>query len=435
MSDARLFSYYSNTNGVIAVAISLIPAAESKLGKASYLGAMATVFAHPGRRFGTMTEALVLAVAGTALGLAWSLFGIYLGSLVIHENPPAAYAIRGLFFAIAILFHGFLRSRTPRLWTFVLLQILVSTITLCGASTAVTPTSATQILYPILIGVAVLFLVNVCIFPEFNSTFLGGTTIRILNDTAGALSDAGHYFVSVDEAPETKYSASSPASGQKKDPAKPDGEKVQNVGKLSLKELTASKGKLRAKLSSCKATQRDCNFELAFSVLPPHLLKPMSDHGMEKLVANTIAVLGACESKFALLGEGSNAKHRTPSGKLNDKLASTDDSNPSAFTIDSPPEISVHRAAPLQPMTRELEDSQRDSSSDSDDIDLEMIKPKREIEFGDVKLLRYLLGRITPPYMSLHSAINRTVEVVTSCLAYAYVRSPSIIFLDFANSA
>ena len=94
------------TATTLLVSICLIPGSRTAIGKAAYLGAITTVFGHPGRRFGQMAEALILVLSGTLLGVAWSLLGIYLGSLIIKEYPPAAYAIRAIFLAVVVLFHG-----------------------------------------------------------------------------------------------------------------------------------------------------------------------------------------------------------------------------------------------------------------------------------------------------------------------------------------
>lgn len=392
----------------------MVPGSRAVLGRAAYLGAIATVFGHPGRRFGQLIEALALVLAGTSLGLAWSLFGVYLSSLVIKVDPAAAYSIRGVFLAIALIFHGFLRSKTPRLFIFVLLYIIVSVVSLTSTATAVTSTSVTQILYPILLAAGVILLVNLLLFPEFSSSFLGETTIETLNDTADALRNAGQYFTplsrskdALDEVPpsENRYEVAS------------DGDKVQkaitrsmfvrfihhlrrskereprNAGApegstskeepqgISLQDLVATKAKLRSKLSICKAAQTECNFEIAFAVLPPRKLKPISDRSMRRLVANAIAVIGACESKFALLG-----------GE-NEQDSSTKD---------------VTRGDELE------------SAVDGDKIELDLIKPRREIEFGDVQLFQYLLERIAAPYSRLSIVVSRAIDCVSVGIAYCY---------------
>jgi len=70
-----------------------------------------------------------------------------------------------------------------------------------------------------------------------------------------------------------------------------------------LKSLTDEKSNLRRSSTAVKNAQDECNFELAFAVLPPRDLKLISDTAMKKLVANTIALIGVCESKYALTGD------------------------------------------------------------------------------------------------------------------------------------
>lgn len=155
---------------------------------------MATVFGHPGRRFGQLVEALTLVILGVSSGLAWSILGLYLSSLAIQNDPPAAYAIKGLFLTVAIMVHGFLRSSAPRLFPGLILLAIVSAITLLSTAKQVTQLVATQIMYPVLLASGVILLVNLFIFPEFSSSFLGQITIETLNDIAKALEDSGRYF-------------------------------------------------------------------------------------------------------------------------------------------------------------------------------------------------------------------------------------------------
>jgi len=435
------------------VSICLIPGARATIGKAAYLAPIITVFGHPGRRFGMMAEALVLALSGTVLGVAWSTLGIYIGSLVIHHSPPAAYAIRGVFLAIAMMVHGFLRSGTPRLFILVLLLIIVSVVSLTSTATAVTAGLATQILFPILIAAGVIILVNLCIFPEFSSSFLGQISIETLNDTAEALQGAGLYFTytnhilnsesvgkpktshasdctratqgdtsgpkvspklnvsrsltkSMKSAPETKARSTNAEVPKLITPRTKklnrNAEISTEAKVISLSALTTAKGKLRAKLSSCRAAQRECNFEVAVSVLPPRSMKPISVSSMKKLVANTVALIGACESKYALLG-GLESDNGKPESR------SIAEENP----INAASEQTSEKDENLETWSDNLR---------SENTELNLIKPRREIEFSDVQLLRYLLETVTNPYQDLQAVITRTVDVVSACIAYTYVR-------------
>ncbi len=466
------------TATTLLVSICLIPGPQAVIGKAAYLGAITTVFGHPGRRFGQMAEALTLVISGTILGVAWSTLGVYLGSLVIKENPPAAYAIRAIFLAVVILVHGYLRSRTPRLFIFVLLLVIVSVVSLTSTAKVVAPLSATNILYPILIAAGCITLVNVCIFPEFSSRYLGQMTLDTLNDTVKALGDAGIYFVESKRAVDQKsdktgekeadHSITGPTENTTDEehglpqmrvsnvPKAPMHIKAKNIfqrsfarksqltqhedskkpPKTSLIDLTNIKAKIRKKLSDCKAAQQECNFELAVSVLPPRNMKPISVQAMKRLVANTIAVISACESKFALLGSDEDAKVSSPERK---------NSRPELVEESRTPAVSALVEATSSLLTPELplphEDSKHGKLStilEQDKAELEMIKPTREIEFGDARLLRYLLARVAKPYEDLHLVVARTVEVVSACIAYAYdvptlpsgARVPSGILLE-----
>ena len=466
------------------MSICLIPGSKTTIGRAAYLGAIATVFGHPGRRFGQMTEALILALSGTLVGLSWSTLGLYLSSLLIRENAQAAYAIRALFLILAVLLHGFLRSRTPRLFVFVLLLIICSVVSLTSTATTVTKLGVTQILYPILLAIGVIILVNISIFPEFSSRFLGQTTINTLDETAKALKNAGDYFVGVkgsiddessnEEIPQTgdlsptqnsnQENVVKPAASERgsanKPPSKEESKKfnfTQPFDQLrrmiysqtsqaaderdqdgvppkpiSVGDLTAMKGTIRKSMTGCKAAQSECNFELAFSVLPPRDLKEISSRKMNKLVANTIAVIGACESRYALLGEEDDneveAKTRRSGGADKDDQKEGTQSN-----------AIFRKRHALEDLTEESEkDVVEASAMDIEKSELDQIKPRREIEFGDARLLEYLLRKIKEPYKDLHSALDRTIEIVSACVAFVYdvpalpsgAKAPTGIALD-----
>jgi Putative ER transporter, 6TM, N-terminal/Fusaric acid resistance protein-like len=439
----------------ITVILALIPAVVAKYGKATYLAPITTVFGHPGRRFGQMAEALILTLLGTLIGTAWSTLGTYLSSLIYGSNEPAAYTIKGLFLVVVVLTHGFLRSHTPRLFIMVLLMIIVSVVSLTGQTVAVSSTLVTTLLYPILTAVGILLIVNICIFPEFSSSFLGITTIETLGETVGALRDAGKYFIQTEATPEVRpkpevegevsnaeapTAAEEPAEGnapkpssvmnkimagiglvrRNKEDTKPPENKAPKV--IKLKSLTDEKSSLRKKLDSCKDAQDECNFELAFAVLPPRDLKTISDTAMKKLVANTIALIGVCESKYALIGDQDNSdadeekekeKEAGPTGNA--------DTSRGESPVD---ESSAGEKEKEEDEEGKLEERKKKKKSktrlERQIADLELVKPHKEIEFGDITLLRLLVQRVSGPVRDLQENIDRTVDVISSCLAYCY---------------
>ncbi|KAI5845750.1 hypothetical protein DFP73DRAFT_476901 [Morchella snyderi] len=257
-------------------------------------------------------------------------------------------SIRAVFVVIALFVHGYIRSSTPRLYLLVLLMIFPVLIGLTSPSFEVSPMFPKQFLYPILTAVAIVLLVSVLVFPEFGSTHLGLSTIQTLQSTIKVQRSASALFVA--------YAESSAGGGD------------VDVDK-HLRELTASKADLRRQVAACKAVLTECSFELAFSVLAPWELRPIASRAIKRLVANTVSLVGACESEYALLGR--------PQGAAADT-----------------------------------------EQKEKDEID--KLRPKREIESGDERLLRYLLRRVEQPLNGLQAVIDRSIDIVNTCVAYTY---------------
>lgn len=415
------------------VSVCLIPSSKTAIGRAAYLSAITTVFGHPGRRFGQVVETLILILCGTLLGLVWSILGTYFASLVIKNDPAAAYAIKGIFLSVALIIHGFFRSKTPRLFVFVLLLIIVTIVTLTSTSTVVKSVSVTQILYPILLGTGANLLVNLCVFPEFSSSFLGKTTIDTLHETTSALDKAGDYFIGLQKKKNPSESGFHRPHKQEEEAQndnrhflylihrmiaslvfKPKDQPTKgntSTGQaVSLPDLTSSKAKLRTRLGNCKAAQSECNFELAFGVLPPENLKPISARSMKRLVANTIAVIGACESKFALVGDEDAGEVDLEKSNRDYQSRDSKDLHTGAYTYLQPQLVKSSAPAISKPH------SQR--------TDIDLIKPKREIEFADIRLLQDLLNRIEKPYKEFMASIKQTVACITISIACSYVSVP-----------
>ena len=466
----------------ICAILAVTPSVVSVFGTAAYLAPIVTVFGHPGRRFGQMAEALILAVMGALIGTAWSTLAIHLSSLVVERNLYASYTIKALFLTVSFLVHGYLRSHSPRLFLGVVIEVIVSVVSLTGATQYVSTTLITTLLYPILSAVGVILLVNVVVFPEFSSSFLGNTTIETLEETITSLRDAGDYFVIV-SSPTAKQEESVSSTDKQtpssipvklKSPAyvmkdnlwrrllrafrsnptvESSQKKSMDKGTVKLSDLTARKAKLRAKLAACKAAQQECTFELAYAVLPPKDLKIISDISMKKLVANTISVIGACESKYALMGDAQVEQTvvetpKAPISRQTDKQESPDVNGKTAHAEESAQYTpkSFRNRGPLPSLFRQVKtskDQEKSNVSSKDDLAqekqyIESVKPRREIESGNIKLLQRLLTHISPSVNQLQVVLDRTMLAITACLAYSYdvdklpsgARPPAGIRLD-----
>lgn len=395
-----------------ALIIGLIPQVVAVFGTWSFLGAMTTVFGYPGRRFGQMAESLILILLGTALGLGWSFLGLYLSSLAISTNISAAYAIRAVFFAFALILHGLLRSSTPRLFVFAFFFILVSDTVLTTTANVVTASLASSIAYPILTAVGVALVINVAIFPEFSSGFLGKSTIETLTEAVECLENAGNWFMSNSQAPDYQPSEKGP----------------QDDLRIKLGSLTNKKSKLRAQLAANKKAQAECNFELVYAALPPQSLKPISMISMTRLVQNTISLMNAFESKCMLIGEDGNndEPEQDAIDEESDSSSRGDSSSDSSSTEDSSPKDEASKKRPKHP--RKKSKHLRN---------LELVKPIREIESGDIDLLESILSQVRVPAKALQYEINKALQLIICCLAYCYdvpmpsgARAPSGIMLD-----
>ncbi|GAW12194.1 hypothetical protein ANO14919_015550 [Xylariales sp. No.14919] len=360
------------TSTTITIIIGVIPAIVKVYGKSTYLGAMTSVFGQPGQRFGKMVETLSLIALGTFLGLGWSNLGLYLASLVYNNNVHAAWAIRAVFFVLAVILHGVLRSSAPRLFQLVFFFMLINLSVLTSSARAVTLSAFKTTVYPVVTAIGVVILVNVAIFPQFSSGFLGTSTIETLSETIDTFQAAGDWFMcSTEDEDEEKTSP--------------------KAMRIRLAALSNKKLKLRARLGSCKAVQAECNFELVFAVLPPRSLKPISVTMMTSLVQVTTTLINACESKFALAAYD-DKDHISDQPRDNEKV------NGDHFESDSSSDEGIT-------------EHQRN---------IDLIKPVRQIESGDVNILEHIMSQIRHPAKEIQHQIQDAVHLITSALAYCY---------------
>ncbi|KAK9435201.1 Malate transporter, aliminium toerance [Metarhizium brunneum] len=410
----------------IATIIAILPHFKTT---ATFLIPMVVVFAHPGQRMGRMMEELLMTLFGALLGLSWSLLGLYLSSLVQDINAPAAYTIRALFLLVAVLIHGFVRSMSPRLFNFVLFLLVAALLTIQLPSNATT-SLFTTIYIPILLGGGVLVVVNLALFPELSSSYLGSSTIETLSTTVDTLARATHWFITPGcDAPEAaKISSNALATTSTARTSRTmnrarrktmrnikafaaefpnpfhTGKSQATVATMPVHRttmafLTAQKSKLRSQLSRCKAAQDEVNFEISTSPLPPIAMKPISVRYMTSLVQNIITLVGNCENKFVLVG---NEDHL---GILPDYKESTESATPDFQTR------TAQRTHPISP-------NRREASHHNEQV--KIVKPVREIEAGSSQLLEMTIQRIRLPVQDFQSSIKEAVNLLIACLAYCF---------------
>ena len=102
----------------IAYILCLVPLVHQWLGRYSYIMAISTIINHPGRTIGAQLDGAVLTILGTATGLGWGAFAIWLSS----STGPARSGYGGVLATFMTLFMatiGVLRSYYIRLYQFI----------------------------------------------------------------------------------------------------------------------------------------------------------------------------------------------------------------------------------------------------------------------------------------------------------------------------
>ncbi|KAK3944791.1 hypothetical protein QBC46DRAFT_455849 [Diplogelasinospora grovesii] len=409
----------------VAFTIVVIPAVAEVFGPAAFLAPMVTVFGHSGQRLGQMVEALIFILLGAVIGMAWSTLGLYLFSLLYHTNEPAAYTIKAIFVLMAVLFHGYLRSQSPRLFVFLWIELLVTITTLLNAQTAVSRETATQIFYPLLTAFGVLLLVNVTVFPEYSNDFLGSTTIDTLHQTESAFKSAVEWFVEPPPEP-TEQDGSAPPHEDGHEKAAAAAKPAQTrVARLAA--LTARKEKLRAKLAGCKKAYEECTFELSYSVLPPRSLKPIIKTAMSSFTRNVITLISACESKYVLTGAGDKKSSQTEEEDESSSAGSSSPASPSsAHGVEvSDDDMIGEEEEESETRPEELLDDRTKPTAAKPAVatlgdKINLARPRREIESGDAELLESLLSRVRDPLSELLRQALAAIELLVLCLACCY---------------
>ena len=432
----------------LAFTIVVIPAVSRAYGPSTFLCPMMTVFGHAGRRLGQMVEALIFILAGTFLGTGWATLGLYLSSLVYDFNSPAAYTIRAVFVLVAVIFHGYIRSHSPRLFLFVWLVLVSGFTILMGPHTDVNRMTVTNILYPVLTAFGVVFVVNITIFPEFSSAYLGKVTIETLSQTAATLKEATDWFIdpmvprrpsSPEENPETAAAAGAADPEQGTDGGD-SGSSMESASEPTLvarlAALTAAKGQIRSALGTCLETFEECTYELTYSFLAPRNLKQISNTDMTEMVRNVVTLISACESKFALVGHGEETSESESSPGDGTALEAGEVHLEVIDDVGEPPSDDGSASDEGLEMASGSKEHEKTTIDLSDRVF--RFKPTREIASGDVELLELLLGRIREPIGDLQGQVSRAIDLVMVCLAYCYdvkklpngARAPKGILLE-----
>lgn len=297
-------------NSTIALIFCLIPKVVDVLGDEPAMLPLISVMVHPGRRFGTMIEAVIFCISGLLLGNSYALLGRFLAQKALtpeklhlvdklqkvenYQNYRTALAILAVFEIIMLFFHGWMRSISHKFFAMVFPLFLVVHFTFMDNLKTDAGTIAKSFTIPFFLGIAISLACNLLIFPEFGSSYLGRSMIITLNELHSTIDSTVQFFISVG-----------------------NDTSLFKVECPSLAQLTKKKQSLRAKLNSTQAVLQECMYEISYSYLSPAQLRNIIEV-LKSQLSYVSALINASQLEFTLLNDNS-----TTEGENDNKLLIT----------------------------------------------------------------------------------------------------------------
>ncbi|KAI1827356.1 hypothetical protein F4861DRAFT_405891 [Xylaria intraflava] len=172
----------------IAYILCLIPKIQDRFGRYVYIMAISAILNHPGRSLGAQVDGTLLTILGTATGLGWGAFGLWLSTITAPAQIGFG-AILGLFLFIFIFVNACLRSYFTRIYQLVICAGIAISYT-CLAEVSATSISWNKLLaygIPWLMGQAVSLVVCVLIAPDAGSRPLAVGMHQVFDFMVGAI--------------------------------------------------------------------------------------------------------------------------------------------------------------------------------------------------------------------------------------------------------
>ncbi|KAI0105251.1 hypothetical protein GGR51DRAFT_520080 [Nemania sp. FL0031] len=154
----------------IAYILCLIPAVRTRFGRYAYIMAISAILNHPGRTLGAQVDGTVLTILGTATGLGWGAFGLWVSTATATARVGFG-AILALFLFIHMFIIACLRSYYIRIYQLVMCAGIAISYT-CLAEISGTEVSWIKLLaygIPWLVGQAISLVVCIVVAPDAGS--------------------------------------------------------------------------------------------------------------------------------------------------------------------------------------------------------------------------------------------------------------------------
>ncbi|KAI2636750.1 hypothetical protein GGS21DRAFT_46194 [Xylaria nigripes] len=166
----------------------LVPTVRDKVGRYAYIMVISAIMNHPGRTIGAQVDGTLLTILGTATGLGWGAFGLWL-STVTTTAQSGSGAILALFLFAFIFIIACLRSYYPRTYQLVICAGIAICYTCLAEISATQVSWSKQLAYgiPWLIGQAVSLVVCIIIAPDGGSRSLAAGIHEIFDAMVDAI--------------------------------------------------------------------------------------------------------------------------------------------------------------------------------------------------------------------------------------------------------
>lgn len=384
---------------LIAVALNFITKVSSKYGSAPYLMLIMAVTLHPGRSFGKMIESVVLVLGGASIGTGYGCLWIFCAQRIrAASNERSALAFLAIMEVIMLMYFGYVRSVSERLFPFVFLTFLVVHFSFSTSAWSPISDIAKSYTAPILTSTGVSLLVNLLVFPEFGSTALGVSCVGTLNEMHDCIYSLTVMFF-----------------------GKP-GES------MLIPELQKKRQSVVSKLKSTNALLTETAYEISYAYLSPQELKSLLKR-MDRAANTSNSLVGACEAAYALLGSSSKKSHKTTNSSSGSSSTVSRSSDEVAHVPSALLSANAHTPSPLSRLgsSRSIHNdrekagllSHRSSRVSIPEL-MAALKPHHEIERGDPHLLLTYLETVKDPVMNLMLAISDAYDQIKQAVASAY---------------
>lgn len=364
------------------------------LGDCSYLCALTSVSIHPGRRLGAMIQSMILGLVGIILGIAYSvLVHLIAKHVYIYSslNLQTAFYIFIFFEAFIFCLVGYVRSSVPKFFPLVYVLFLVTHFSFLQNIN----TSLISIVYnfsvPFVICIALSCLINVMIFPEFGSTYIGTTVLNSIHEIHVMFSSTSYFFINLNDHPDysIKYYTE------------------------SLTTLINQKQTVRSSLAQCSATMLECTYEFSYSFMAPQELKPLISNLYS--LNNTINALHvACELVLSVF-----VGHNCFQSNANTQQ----DDDPGMENSIDPEKKNSRNFQPSQ--YNDLSELEKILYEDSKEY-LKRNRPHKEANYADYNLLLDFVTSVKAPVSDVTKVALQAFNHTKYILAYTYDA-------DFAN--